>query len=283
MANGVPRPNIDNLALPEVGAWTEDKHRLVSVYAALFSKGMKKKWGNRVYVELYAGAGYSRIRGTQRVILGSPLRALAAEQPFDKYVFCEAIPKNLEALKARVSLHFPAANVAYVDGDCDEKVADILDEIPLGSKGNTVLSLCFADPFDIGLKFSTIKALSGRFVDFLVLLAVYSDANRAYKRYVMEDAVKVDEFLGSSTWRERWRTAEANGVSFPKFLAEEFASSMETLNYLPTPIHQMKRVRSDEKNLPLYYIALFSRHKLAHDFWDDALKYGTDQTAFSWE
>ena len=41
----------------------------------------------------------------------------------------------------------------------------------------------------------------------------------------------------------------------------------------------MKRVRSDDKNLPLYYIALFSRNKLAHDFWDDALKYGTDQTA----
>jgi three-Cys-motif partner protein len=283
MTDGIPQPNIDNLALPEVGAWTEDKHRLISVYAALFSKGMKKKWGKRVYVELYAGAGYSRIRGTQKIILGSPLRALAAEQPFDKYVFCEAIPKNLEALKTRVSFHFPAANVAYVDGDCDEKVADILDQIPQGSKGNTVLTLCFADPFDIGLKFGTIKALSDRFVDFLVLLAVYSDANRAYKRYVMEDALKVDEFLGSKTWRERWRTAEANGVAFPKFLAEEFASSMETLNYLPTPIHQMKRVRSDDRNLPLYYIALFSRHKLAHDFWDDALKYGTDQTGFSWE
>jgi three-Cys-motif partner protein len=274
------QPIIDNLALPEVGSWTEEKHRLVSLYATLFSKGMKKKWGKRVYVELHAGAGYSRIRGTQRVILGSPLRALAAEQPFDKYVFCEALPKNLEALRARVHLHFPHADVAYVAGDCDAKVSDILREIPKGSKDNTVLTLCFADPYDIGLKFRTIDALSVRFIDFLVLLAVYSDANRAYKRYVMEDAVKVDDFLGSKTWRERWRTAEANGVLFPKFLAEEFAASMEALGYLPTPVHRMKRVRSDEKNLPLYYIALFSRKQLAHDFWDDALKYRTDQTAF---
>jgi hypothetical protein len=68
----------------------------------------------------------------------------------------------------------------------------------------------------------------------------------------------------------------------PKFLAEEFAASMETLGYLPTPIHKMKRVRSDEKNLPLYYIALFSRQELAHRFWDDVLKYGTDQTKFPW-
>jgi len=273
----------DGLALPDVGSWTEEKHRLVSLYAAQFSKGMKNKWGRRVYVELHAGAGYSRIRGTQRIILGSPLRALAAEQPFDKYVFCEARSKNLEALRARVQLRFPAAPVAYIEGDCDEKVSDILDEIPKGSKSSTVLTLCFADPFDIGLKFGTIRALSVRFVDFLVLLAVYSDANRAYKRYVMEDAVKVDEFLGSKTWRERWRISEANGALFPKFLAVEFAASMETLEYLPTPVHRMKRVRSDEKNLPLYYISLFSRNKLAHDFWDNALKYGTDQTNISWD
>lgn len=134
MMDGTPQPIIDGLALPDVGAWTEDKHRLVSLYAALFSKGMKKKWGKRVYVELYAGAGYSRIRGTQRIILGSPLRALAAEQSFDKYVFCEAIPANLEALKTRVNLHFPAAQVSYVEGDCDKKVGEILAQIPQGTR-----------------------------------------------------------------------------------------------------------------------------------------------------
>jgi three-Cys-motif partner protein len=208
---------------------------------------------------------------------------LAVEHPFDKYVFCEAISENLEALKIRVMRHFPAANVAYVKGDCDLRAAEVLAEIPVGSKENTVLTLCFADPFDIGLKFDTIKTFSSRFVDFIVLLAVYSDANRAYKRYVMEDAVKVDQFVGSSTWRDRWRIAEADAIAFPKFLACEFAASMEALGYLPTPIHKMKRIRSDEKNLPLYYIALFSRNRLALDFWDDALKYGTDQTGFSWD
>ena len=40
----------------------------------------------------------------------------------------------------------------------------------------------------------------------------------------------------------------------------------------------MKLVRSDEKNLPLYYLALFSRRQTAYKFWDQVLKYGTDQT-----
>ncbi len=52
---------------------------------------------------------------------------------------------------------------------------------------------------------------------------------------------------------------------------------MQSLNYLPTPIDRMKHVRSDDRNLPLYYLALFSRHKTAHKFWDEVLKYGTDQ------
>lgn len=262
----------DRLVCPEVGGWTMEKHRHVSLYAKLFSTAMKGKWDKRVYVELYAGAGYSKIRDTSRIILGSPLRALALEHPFDKYIFCEAIPENLEALKARVKRHVPTANVSYIEGNCDLCVTSILAEIPSRS-----LTLCFADPYDIGLKFSTIKALSKRVVGFLVLLALYSDANRAYKRYVMEDAVKVDEFLGSKTWRQRWEIAKGNAVPFPKFLAEEYAASMEGLGYLPTPIHKMKRVRSDEKNLPLYYIALFSRDQLAYKFWDQTRKYSTDQ------
>jgi len=143
----------DELTCPEVGGWTEIKHSFVSLYAKLFSSGMKAKWGRRVYVELYAGAGYSRIRGTSRVIAGSPLRALTLQDPFDEYVFCEEDPENLKALKARVKRHAPGASVAYVEGDCNAKVKEILAKIPVGSKTDTVLTLCFVDPYDIGMEF----------------------------------------------------------------------------------------------------------------------------------
>src|SRR5438132_9253828 len=89
----------DGLVAPDVGAWAEEKHRLVSLYSTLFSSGMKAKWSNRIYVELYAGAGYSRIRDTPKFIFGSPLLALKVKDPFDKYIFCEEKPKNLNALK----------------------------------------------------------------------------------------------------------------------------------------------------------------------------------------
>ena len=41
-------------------------------------------------------------------------------------------------------------------------------------------------------------------------------------------------------------------------------------------------MRSDEKNLPLYCLALFSRNLTAYKFWDDVLKYSTDQIGFNW-
>jgi three-Cys-motif partner protein len=74
---------------------------MVSLYSTLFSSGMKAKWSNRTYVELYAGAGRGKVRGTAKIIHGSPLLALTVKNPFDKYIFCEENAENLEALKAR--------------------------------------------------------------------------------------------------------------------------------------------------------------------------------------
>jgi three-Cys-motif partner protein len=79
----------DGLTCPEVGAWAETKHRLLALYDELFSTGMKNKWDQRVYIDLYAGAGYSRIRGTKTILQGSPIIALTVPDPFDKYILCE--------------------------------------------------------------------------------------------------------------------------------------------------------------------------------------------------
>lgn len=278
-----PAVEDDGLVIPEVGAWAEEKHRLVSLYSTLFSSGMKDKWSKRTYIELYAGAGYSRIRNTSKLIFGSPLLSLNVKDRFDKYVFCEEKPQNLAALKARAGRLAPDARVVYVSGDCNARASEIAEEIPRGSVGNTALSLCFADPFDIGLEFETVRVLaSARYIDFLILLALGMDANRNYEHYLKEDSDKVDKFLGSDSWRERWATAQWDAIKFTRFLADEFTRGMAKLGYIPPPRYTMKEVRSGEKNLPLYRLALFSRHERAYKYWEQVLKYSTEQTAF-WE
>src|SRR5438105_2170269 len=57
----LPRLKDDGLHAPEVGRWAEQKYRLVATYAGMFATGMKKKWEKRIYIDLFAGAGRSRI------------------------------------------------------------------------------------------------------------------------------------------------------------------------------------------------------------------------------
>jgi three-Cys-motif partner protein len=269
----------DGLSCPEVGAWAEDKYTLVGLYDRLFSTGMKNKW-TRVYIDLYSGPGFVRVRGTGRLLTGSPLLALGVPDPFDNYIFCESDPKLLGALQSRVSRYSLTAKATFICGDCNEKIDEICASIPKPSPGRGVLTFCFIDPFDISIKFSTLKRLSSYFVDFLILLALHVDANRNVEHYFNSRNSKVDDFLGLPDWRERWKIAESQGGRLPRFLAEEYSGQMERLGYLRQPWDRMKQVRSDEKNLPLYHLALFSRHPLAYKYWDEVLKYSSDQQNF---
>lgn len=243
---------------------------------------MKDKWGTRVYIDLYAGAGFSKIEGTGRVLKGSPILALTVQHPFDKYIFCEEDADLLTVLSQRTKRIAPAANVAYVQGNCNAEIDKICSLIPRGSAKDSVLSLCFADPFDFGIKHETIRSLSRFRMDFLVLLAIGMDANRNYDHYVDGPSPKIDEALGNKKWRERWQQ-RVSREEFSSFLALEFAESMNSLGYLPRKLDQMKQVRSAQKNLPLYHLALFSKAQRAYTLWEEVLKYGTAQKSLGFE
>lgn len=280
--NGVAN---DGLPTPIVGPWALQKYRLLDLYDTLFSTGMKHLWDRRVYVDLFCGPGHARIRGTGRIVETSPLIALRVPDRFDRYVFCDRDPKNISALRKRVKRELPDIEPAYVIGDCNEVVAEIVKQIPKASRGQSVLSFCFADPFGIDdLKFGTIETLSTRSrMDFLVLLALDMDANRFKSLYVKETSLVIDEFLDDSSWRSKWVKAQFKGVDFRVFLAQAFASRMVRLGYLPAGLERMKEIQSDEKNLPLYHVAFFSKHPRGYQFWDQVLKYGTDQLSLEFQ
>jgi len=270
----------DGLETPEVRAWAEEKYRIVGLYDRLFSTGMKKKWDCRVYIDLYSAAGYARIKGTEKIIAGSPLIALSVPSTFDKYILCEKKPKLMKALKNRISKEFPMADVAYVPGDCNEKVQDILAQIPAHSKGKTVLSFCFIDPFNIGIEFKTIRKLASKIMDFLIVLAVGMDATRNEAQYTNANNTQIDKFLGDKAWRESWRQAQSSKVPFRHFLAQEYANQMAGLGYVKVAVEKMKEVKSDDKNLPLYHLAFFSKSTMGYKFWEEVLKYSDPQQSF---
>ncbi len=259
----------DGLVCNDVGGWTIEKYQLISSYFRQFSTGTKKSWPHRTFIDLYAGAGYSRLRGNGRILKGSPMLALSVKYPFDQYIFCEAIKENFDALEERCKRDHPSLKSKLIQGDCNLKVDEILDMLPKTKS----LGLCFVDPFNLSIRFETLSKLAARRLDLLCLLALHMDANRAYDIYLNQESSKVDLFLGSSSWKSEWRVSGRKRGDFPIFLAECFAKRMRSLGFEETPTHSMHLVRSDDKNVPKYHLALFSRNQLAYKFWNSARIY----------
>ena len=263
----------DGLKCNDAGGWTEEKYRLIGSYFKQFSTGTKKAWPHRAFIDLYAGAGYTRLRTNGKILKGSPMLALSVNDPFDQYVFCEEDRDSFEALESRARRDHPKLNVRCIRGDCNQKVDEIIRALPRRNS----LGLCFVDPYNLSIQFETLIKLAGRRLDLLCLLALHMDANRAYDVYINQESSKVDRFLGSDRWKAEFVDSGRPRQEFPRFLAGYFARRMQTLGFEETPTHSMHLVRSDDKNIPLYHLALFSRHQRAYEFWDHARAASTDQ------
>ena len=267
----------DGLVTNPIGPWAEDKYRYVGMYAEMFATGMKNKWPRRLYLDLFSGPGYSRVRDTGRVVLGSPMIALSLPDPFDEYVFSDESPEALDALRIRVAGLDQQLPVTYIPGDANVAVARIVTVVS-ATPSKSTLSFCFLDPYKLNIHFQTVQRIAeGRAVDFLILLALYIDANRNIQWYVGDDNPTIDLFLGDRTWRPRWKTAERAGDSIVKFLANEYSARMGQIGYLTMTLEDMVKVRTHDKRLPLYYLAFFSKHAKGLEFWRAVRKYATDQ------
>lgn len=269
----------DGLYIPEVGAWGDDKYKLLGGYAEIFTTGMKNLWDNLVYIDLFAGAGFAKIKDTPKIRMSSALIALSIKHKFDKYILCEENEMCMNALKTRVKKHFPDANVEFISGDSNNNIERIIEAIPKHSKDEKVLRFCFADPFSLNLKFNTIKKISavGK-IDFLILLALHMDANRNLFNYINENSKKVDEFIDNADWREPFKKGQIPVKEFIKFLSDKYDGNMKRLGYVePVKKH---RVKVDNINVPLYYLAFYSKHERGNDFFQKVEKYLSPQQSF---
>lgn len=268
----------DGLIIPEVGAWSETKYKLLGGYCEIFTTGMKNLWDSLVYIDLFAGAGYAKIKDTNKIRMTSALIAMSVSHKFNRFIFCEKDEINIQALQQRVKRHFPELyeKVQFIKGDSNENVDKIIDLIPKHSREEKVLRFCFVDPFSLNLKFKTIKQLSqvGK-IDFLILLALYMDANRNLIYYINDKSKKVEEFIDDSKWRIPFINGTISANDFIKFLAEKYDENMKRIDYKePVKKHQVK---IEGINVPLYYLAFYSKHDRGNDFYQKVEKYLSNQ------
>ena len=266
----------DGLYIPDVGDWAEQKYRLLWNYADLFSTSMKNRWDERGYIDLFAGAGYARIRGANRIVQSSSLLALQVTDPFDFYIFCDADPACISSLNERARRTKTAARCFFKNCDVNSSYQEVISELPSYGRRRRVLSFCFVDPCKLSdIKFSTIQRLSARFVDFLIHIPAM-DPIRNEAIYLSEDSCVVSEYLGISAWREIRRRDDPVS-SFDLFIAKCLDSQMKALGYVYGGLSETLMIRSTEKNLPLYRLGFYSRNRLGERFWKEAKKYSDPQ------
>jgi three-Cys-motif partner protein len=267
----------DALFTPEVRAWSLEKYKLVGSYCDIFTTGMRNKWDQLVYIDLFAGAGYAKIKESGKTYLNSALTAMSIPNPFSKYIFCEQDKARCDALGARCQRDFSGLNFQIIQGDSNVIIDQVLKAIPPYGRGNTLLPFCFVDPFSLNLKLSTIEALTKGLMDFLILQALYMDGNRNLEKYLKEESTKISDYLGVSNWREIFEAdAATNKLNFVKFLADQYQNKMVGFGYQSAK--HMHQIRSNEKNLPLYYLAFYSKHKRGEEFFEEVRKRVTPQT-----
>jgi three-Cys-motif partner protein len=267
----------DGLAMPEpVGAWTEKKYSLVGGYCEIFNKGIKNKFSNRVYIDLFAGAGYAPIKGKNKILKSSALIALSIPTPFTRYIFCEFDAEKIEALRSRVKRDHSDKDVVFIPGDSNQNVTRVIDEVK--KLGPSTISFCFVDPFSLNLHFNTIEKLSriGK-VDFLILLALMMDAKRNFHNYISEESRVIDLFINKTNWRAAFEQKEVRKEDFIKFLAKSYDENMSRLGYNVKNEGLKPRVDADEFNLALYYLAFYSKHSLGNKFFSEIQKYHLEQ------
>ena len=111
----------DGLPTPEIGTWGQEKYRHVQLYASLFIKSMRSKWDALIYLDLFAGSGRSRIRGTERIVNASPLLVLGMPEAYDKYIFCERDKICADALETRCRRDCPNRKVEIITGNANAR------------------------------------------------------------------------------------------------------------------------------------------------------------------
>lgn len=186
---------------------------------------MKNKWPERHYIDLFAGAGYARIRGTGEVVETSTVIAAKVRDAFTRLHLCEANQSKSNALRTR--LRPIEGRYSIHQGDANSLVGEILSGI--AERGT--LCTCFVDPFGLNFHYETAKKVATKQCDLIVLLPDHMDVVRNWKDYYEDNPnSNLDSFMGEAGWRTEFAREGNQGVA--SRFRERYTSRLRELGYL---------------------------------------------------
>jgi three-Cys-motif partner protein len=253
----------DGLIVSEVGPWASEKHARVQQYIEIASATRKKyvpppSWhAGAAYIELFSGPGRSLIKGTKRIIDGSPLvayKAALASVPFTEMHLNDFDPLKSCAVDARIRA-LGGAPICYSD-PADLAVDKIVAAVNPGG-----LHFAFLDPYNLeGLSFDIIKKLSKLKIDLLIHVSVH-DLQRNLDDYSRPGDV-LDTFAPG--WSNHVDPNQSIN-SFRAALMEYWLAEIGKLGKLPAKGVELVE---GSKGQRLYWLVFASEHGIARKFWE---------------
>ena len=256
----------DGLPADEVGIWAKEKHSYLKRYLDI-SRGARKKYigpgkGGAVYFDLFCGVGRSRIKSTNEWIDGGAVGAwktsVEGGAPFTDIYISDIDETKLNTCTER--LRRLGAPVHPIHASATEAVEKMMAAV-----SGYALHFAFVDPYNLEtLDFRVISALSAlKRIDLLIHLSAM-DLNRNLTINLSADDSAFDAFAPG--WRTNVTTAGTQ-QEIRRRVVEYWREKVTSLGVWPST---NQRLITGEKNQPLYWLLLASRHDLAHQFWATA-------------
>jgi three-Cys-motif partner protein len=206
---------------------TRRKLETVERYLSAYTTALKLQKFELLYVDCCAGSGASIPRSAlagqepaangqthlldgrhnmidaDQIIVGSALRALKVNPPFDRYLLNDVKKANVEALRVAVRTDFAhlAGRVEITKFDANQ----ILLRLCAETNWKRTRAVVFIDPFGLQIKFPTLQALARTgAIDLWYLVPVFAMYRQVRQDGgVLEDGGRsVDEALGTAEWRQ---------------------------------------------------------------------------------
>jgi len=252
----------DGLPARVVKAHNAHKVHYISRYALTLAVAMKNVFGERAYIDTYAGPGICWVQDTGEFVLGSPLIALGASPQFTRHVFVDLDPRCTAALQMRLA--GSGAMIITADSNHPDTIAAVRAAIP--RRG--CLSLALLDPQGCTLHLETIRALTDdRRMDLLVNFPVLN----LYRNVAAGNDHVVDRVLGPDWPREAiaYRGLDGWGAA----AREHFRGKLAEFGYRYAMAREVRGARTNGR---LYDFMLASRNPLARKIFNDVTKVTAD-------
>lgn len=288
------------------GAWTQEKlerlRKYLPAYTTIFRKNERARFLNTIYVDAFAGTGYSSPRGkqgsnelalfdasdvsdVQEFLKGSARIALDAEPSFDRYVFVEKDTERVQELeRLKVEYRNSELNIEVVQDDARVFLPRWCSQ----QDWKKTRAVVFLDPYASQADWATIKAVATGQVDLWLLWPIGQVINRMLMRKELPDeswSNALTRAFGTEEWKTRFYSTPAS-TQISLFEDEEKEEQpVKTANFKQIEEFFIERLRTEftyvasnplylynSRNTPLYLLCFAAHNENAVKIAEHILK-----------